>query len=144
MSNKVNVVICGEIITLVSDEEEAHLQRIARYIDQKMADLVSANITASINERVRTLLIALNLADDYFKTTDSYARLSAEHERYIDELGRMEQENILLRDKIRELQGELTRTQVEFEAFLSEFDSAKSSDDAKILPSPWSEQRKVR
>ena len=142
MANKVDVVICGEVITLKSNEEEAHLQRIARYIDQKMAGLMAANATASINEKIRTLLIAVNVADDYFKTADSLARTNAEHEKYINEIGRMHQENILLKEKLYELQAELTRTRAEYEEFIMEFDK-RPNENANVLPLPHAGQRKV-
>ncbi|MCL2377919.1 MAG: cell division protein ZapA [Defluviitaleaceae bacterium] len=116
MANKVDVVICGEVITLKSNEEEAHLQRIARYIDRKLADLTAANATASINERIRTLLIALNVADDYFKASDNLARTNAMNEKYVHELGRMQQEYALLKEKFHELQGELALAKAELES----------------------------
>ena len=142
MSNRVEVLICGEVITLKSNDDEAYLQRIARYIDQKLADLVALNVTASINERVRTLLIAVNVADDYFKANDKLARLNAEHEKYINEIGRMQQENMLLREKFHELQAEHARLQAEFEEYLQEFD-AKSGEGANVISLPLSEQRKA-
>ena len=143
MANRVDVVICGEVITLKSNEEEAHLQRIARYIDQKMAELVAANVNASINERIRTLLIAVNVADDYFKAADKLARTGAEHEKYINEVGRLQQENMLLKEKFYELQAELTRTRAEYEEFIHEFDSTKPGENANVLPLHRAGQRKV-
>jgi len=116
MANRVDVVICGEVITLKSNEEEAHLQRIARYIDRKLAELTATNANASINERIRTLLIALNVADDYFKASDSLARTNAVNEKYVHELGRMQQEYALLKEKFYELQGELTLARAELES----------------------------
>ena len=116
MSNKVNVVICGEVITLKSSEEEAHLQRIARYIDRKLEEISTTNANASINERIRTLLIAVNVADDYFKASDNLARTNAMNEKYVHELGRMQQEYAMLKEKFHELQGELALTKAELEA----------------------------
>jgi len=142
MANKVDVVICGEVITLKSNEEEAHLQRIARYIDQKMAEMVAANVNASINEKIRTLLISVNVADDYFKAADSLARASAEQEKYINEVGRMEQENRLLKEKLYDLQAELTRTKAEYEEFINEFDK-RPTENANVLPLHRAGQRKV-
>ena len=140
MANKVDVVICGEVITLKSNEEEAHLQRIARYIDHKMAELMAVNANASINEKIRTLLIAVNVADDYFKAADKLARTGAEHEKYINEVGRMQQENLLLKEKLYELQAELTRTRAEYEAFILEFDKRPGEN---VLPLPHAGQRKM-
>ena len=143
MSNRVKVVICGEVITLKSSEEEAHLQRVARYIDQKMAELTATNATASINERIRTLLIAVNVADDYFKASDKLARLGAEQEKYINEIGRMQQENTLLREKFHALQAEHARLQAEHEEYVELFGSVKQAESANVLPLHRQDQRKV-
>ena len=136
MANKVNVVICGEVITLKSNEEEAHLHRIARYIDRKLADLMATNANASINERIRTLLIALNVGDDYFKTLDSLARCNAQHERYVQELGRMQQEYALLKEKFYELQGELSLTKAELDTLVAEIEKKHQGESSKLLTLP--------
>ena len=143
MANKVDVVICGEVITLKSNEEEAHLQRIARYIDRKLAELTATNANASINERIRTLLIALNVADDYFKATDSLARTNAMHEKYVNELARMQQEYTLLKERFHELQGELTLTKAELESFVTEFDSNYPREGINVLALPRDKKRKA-
>ena len=143
MANKVDVVICGEVITLKSDEEEAHLQRIARYIDRKLAELTAVNAHASINERIRTLLIALNVADDYFKTADALARANAQQDKYINELGRMQKEYALLKEKFYELQGELALTRSELDTFISEFDNNKDGG-ANVVTMPGAIKRKAR
>ena len=133
-TNKIDVVICGEVITLKSEEEEAHLQRVARYIDRKLAELTAVNANASINERIRTLLIALNVADDYFKASDALARANAQQEKYVNELGRMQQEYALLKEKFYELQGELALARSELDTFISEFDGNKDSGAKIVAP----------
>ena len=143
MANKVDVVICGEVITLKSNEEEAHLQRIARYIDRKLAELTATNANASINERIRTLLIALNVADDYFKASDSLARTKAMQEKYVNELARMQQEYALLKERFHELQGELTHTKAELESFVTEFDTNYPREGVNVLTLPRENKRKA-
>ena len=141
MAKKVDVVICGEVITLKSDEEEAHLQRIARYVDRKLTELTAANANASVNERIRTMLIAINVADDYFKTADALARANDQREKYASELGRMQQEYALLKDKFHELQGELSLTKSELDAFISEFGDGGGTN---IITIPGANKRKAR
>jgi len=141
MARKVEVVICGKVITLKSNEEEAHLQRIARYIDQKMAELTEVNTTASIDERVRTLLIALNISDDYFKAADRLARMDVEQEKYISEIGRMQQENMLLKEKFHALEAEHARLQAEHDEYVEVFDSVKQSEN--VISMSRNDQRKA-
>ena len=105
--NKVDVVIGGEIITLVSGENDDYLQQLARYIDKKLNEIKSMKTTASINERTRTLFIALNIADDFFRANMALKNLEADHERYVLELGRIQEENYLLNEKLHELQVKL-------------------------------------
>ena len=142
MSKKVDVVIEGKVFTLVSSEEEAHLQRIARYIDAKLAEMADGESGMPLDDRVRSLLLALNISDDYFKASDRLARMDVEQEKYITELGLLQQENSLLTEQFRALQGEYTRLQKEHDQFIETFDNAKPQEHNVVhLPRP--EQRKV-
>jgi len=139
VARKVDVVICGKVITLVSNEEEAHLRRIASYIDLKMAELTEANTTAAIDERIRTLLLALNISDEYFKVADRLARVDAEQEKYINEINRMQQEDMQLKEKYHALQAEHAKLQAEYahlhaehEEFIETFENEKQAE--KVLP----------
>jgi len=132
MARKVDVVICGKVITLKSNEEEAHLQRIARYIDQKMSELTGANTTAAIDERVRTNLIAVNIANDYFKVADKLARIEVTKDKYKEEIDRLQQENTLLRLEYDALKAEHTALQVEHDEYIEVFDNVKKHEN--ILP----------
>jgi len=132
LARKVDVVICGKVITLKSNEEEAHLQRIARYIDQKMAELTGANTTAAIDERVRTLLIALNISNDYFKVADKMARVEATKEKFKEEIERLQQENTLLAEQLAALQAEHDSLKAEHAEYIEVFDSVKQQE--KVFP----------
>ena len=138
MANKVNVVINGEIITLKSSEDNDYLQGLARYIDQKLDELKSHNAAVAINERIRTLLIALNVADDYHKEVAKLKTLQAEHERFIAEMGRMQEENKLLQEKLQTLQGDLARAQENAKSA-----KAKTEKNENILTMPSPEGRKA-
>ena len=150
MENKVDVVICGEIYTLKSSENEDYLQRLARYIDQKRSGILEKNPAALINERVRTLLIALNVADDYFKTVDEFTRLQSENEPFLAEIGRLQEENKRLTKKLSLLQGEneamvvkQLELQKELDEFIAAFDSARATENDNILTLPPLEARKA-
>jgi len=132
LARKVNVVICGKVITLKSNEEEAHLQRIARYIDEKMAELTGANTTAAIDERVRTLLIALNISNDYFKVSDKMARVEATKDKFKEEIERLQQENTVLLEQYSALQAEHAALKAEHEEYIEVFDRVKQQE--KVFP----------
>lgn len=141
--NKVEVVIGGEIITLVSGEHEDYMQRLARYIDRKLNEIKSMKTNASINERTRTLFIALNVADDYFRTTEQLRQLEATHARYITEMGRMQEENYLLTEKLRDLQNQLNESRAELEAYIENFDEPQHKDVANGMSNPYTDTGNV-
>ncbi|MCL2198320.1 MAG: cell division protein ZapA [Defluviitaleaceae bacterium] len=136
MENKVDVVIGGEIITLKSGEQADYLQRIARYTDKKIEEIKSKSVTAAIDDHVRSLLIALNIADDYHKTLDKFQKLDAAYKEITTE-----------RDKLKE---DLDKAQKELEEFVKSFDAKNAPEAENILtlapPAPPQKQplRKAR
>jgi len=97
--NRVEVVIGGEIVTLKSKEKPEYLQKLANYVDQKMRAVKAHSLHASIDDHIKALLIALNIADDYFKTKQA---LEAKEK-------------------------ELKKTSKELEDFIKSFDSNKDN-----------------
>ena len=107
MDNKVSVVFCGEIYSLRSGENPDHMQRLARYVDAKLSEIMSKSMSAAIDDKARTFILALNVADDYMKTHDKLARLDAVHKKFVVEMGRLQEENTRLNQKLIETQTEL-------------------------------------
>lgn len=105
--NRVEVVIDGQIITLVSDEKEEYMQKVGLYIDKKLTEIKTSKSHKPISENMRALLISINIADDYFKALEERKDLKDTHEIYITEMGRMQEENSLLTEKFHELQAKL-------------------------------------
>ena len=107
MDNRVSVVFCGEIYSLRSGENPDHMQRLARYVDSKMSEIMSKSVSAAIDDKARTFILALNVADDYMKSHDKLARLDAVHKKFVVEMGRLQEENTRLNQKLIEVQTEL-------------------------------------
>ena len=107
MDNKVSVVFCGEIYSLRSGENPDHMTRLARYVDGKMAEIMSKSVSAAIDDKARTFILALNVADDYMKSHDKLARLEAVHKKFVAEMGRLREENSNLNRRLIEVQTEL-------------------------------------
>ncbi len=122
-NNKVEVVIGGEIITLKSGENEDYLNRLARYTDRKISEIKSIKSNAAIHERSRTVLIAINVADDYFKEHEKVLELEALLKKYDNDIAGMEEENRLLQDTVLELQGQLEQSRRELEEYIANFDN---------------------
>jgi len=133
-NNKVSVVIGEEIIMLKSAENPEYLQRLARYVDDKMKDVLTKSMTASLDEKIRTLVIALNIADDYIKTADAYRHLDELHTKYVLESGRAQEEVNKLKKEIEELKAAAAQPPVE-EDF---------HENDNVLTMPINKQRKGR
>ena len=135
-SNKVDVVIGGEITTLKSNEKPEYLQKLALYVDQKTTEILSKNSSASINEKMRTLLIALNIADDYFKIKDKYEKLFVLHERFVNEMTRLQQDNTALNQKVNTLENQLEALKNELEERQFEDSDDEIAVDNNIISLP--------
>jgi len=139
-TNKVEVLIGGEVITLRSNERVEHLHRLARYVDEKITTITAKTRAAVLSERVRSVLIALNVADDYFKSVDSFKDVELTQKKTAKEISQLQKENTLLQQRIKELQEELGRTRVELNEFINNFDQEHSDNIVKL---PHKHARKV-
>ena len=73
MANKVDipVVINGKVYTLSGYEGEDYLQNVATYINGKIAECKTSDQYRRMNTEYQGILLALNIADDYFKAKES-------------------------------------------------------------------------
>lgn len=61
------VIIGGKVITLSGNESEEYLQKVASYINNKLADLAKNDSFKRTPQDMQSVFLALNIADDYFK-----------------------------------------------------------------------------
>lgn len=62
-----DVLIGGKIYTLSGCESEEYLQKVASYINNKMAECEKAENFRKLTMDMQSVLIYINVADDYFK-----------------------------------------------------------------------------
>ena len=98
------VVINGKVYTLSGYEGEDYLQNIATYINNKIAECKASEDYRRMNSEYQGGLLALNIADDYFK-----ARSRA------DEAGN---DNTDKEQQLYELRHEVIESQIKHEAAL--------------------------
>ena len=69
MSSKtdIEVIIAGKVFTLSGYESEEYLQKIASYINNKMAEYNKIDSFKKLSMDYQSVLMQVNLADDYFK-----------------------------------------------------------------------------
>ncbi|MCU0846780.1 MAG: cell division protein ZapA [Spirochaetes bacterium] len=65
MENKVKVEIYGHSYTINGEAPAEYIQQIADYVDKKMREVSSANPGYNLNQTA--ILVALNIADEYFQ-----------------------------------------------------------------------------
>lgn len=104
--NKVEVVIGGLIYALQGEESEGHIQRVAKLVNEKIHEVQAVYHKQHVNPARLNMLITLNIADECVKSTE-------ELERYIKELDNCNEENRVLKERVKELTLELTETRKE-------------------------------
>jgi cell division protein ZapA len=65
--NNTEVILGGKVFTLSGYESEEYLQKVASYINNKLAEYSKEDSFRRQNAEVRANLMYLNIADDYFK-----------------------------------------------------------------------------
>ena len=65
--NYTEVIIDGKVFTLSGFESEEYLQQVSTYLNHKISECVSSEGYGRQSAETRNILLALNIADDYFK-----------------------------------------------------------------------------
>lgn len=65
--NYAEVLIDGKVFTLGGFETEEYLQKVSSYLNHKIAECSDSEGYKKQSAETRSLLLALNIADDYFK-----------------------------------------------------------------------------
>ncbi len=103
------VVIGGKLYTLSGYEEEEYLQRVAGYINNKIAEFNEVEGFKRLTPDMKSTLIELNIADDFFKA-------KGQVEKYESDMEQKEKE-------IYDLKHDLISDQVRFDALQETIDS---------------------
>ena len=98
------VVIGGKVYTLSGYEGEDYLQNVATYINNKIAECKTSEEYRRMNTEYQGVLLALNIADDYFKAKSR-----------ADEAGN---DNTDKEQQLYELRHEVIESQIKHEAAL--------------------------
>ena len=109
--NKTEVLIDGKIYTLSGYESEEYLQRVATYINNKLAELKKLDGYARLSQELKSILLEMNVADDYFKAKNQVEMVE-------EELAQKDQE-------LYDLKHELISTQIKLEAAAKELAALK-------------------
>ena len=78
--NNTEVIIDGKVYTLSGYESQEYLQKVATYINDKIAEFKMLDEYKRIPSDMRSTLLALNIADDYFKAKSQVEKLEQDLE----------------------------------------------------------------
>lgn len=106
--NAVRVLIDGNVYTLSGYEDEDYLNKVASYINNKLAEVKSNEGFRRQGRDVQAAMIYLNIADDYFKSKKQADILEMELENKNKELYNLKHDMIGLQIKDEASQKELT------------------------------------
>ncbi|HHX60305.1 MAG TPA: cell division protein ZapA [Epulopiscium sp.] len=111
--NKIEVIIGGALYVLQGNESIEHMQRVASYIDSVIRDVKKLDISNRMSTTQVAMLTSINIADDFLKAENRIKEQDLENNGFYNEFNKLEKENAALKDKISELQIELTRLRLE-------------------------------
>ena len=80
VKNTTQVLIDGKIITLGGYESPEYLQKVAAYLNQKISELSQSAGYNRLSVDTKHTLLALNIADDYFKAKSQVDTLEEDME----------------------------------------------------------------
>lgn len=117
VKNSLKVLIDGKPITLAGYEDEEYLQNVSNYINRKISGFSGMKSYRRMSQDERSILLALNIADDYFKAKSQINSLEEnieerEHDSYgvkqelvqaQMEAERLKEENESLKQQLEEL-----------------------------------------
>lgn len=115
--NIITVKINGMEYNLRGEENDEYLQMIGKYVDNKINSLMNKN--SKISRADATILAAINLGDEVFKSREAYERCN--------------ENNKMLNDDQKKLISELEGMRRDLEAIKNENDKLKETISMKAI-----------
>ena len=102
MSSKTSaqVIIGGRVYTLSGYEEETYLQKVASYLNSKLEEFKEMPDYTKLSGDMKSVLLELNIADDYFKAKKQGGTLESDIEAKDKEMYDLKHELISVQIKL--------------------------------------------
>ncbi len=115
MSTKTDteVIIAGKVFTLSGYESEEYLQRVASYINNKIAEYNKVDSFKRQSLDTQNVLLQLNIADDYFKAKKQISLLVEELQNKEKEMYDLKHELIASQIKLENTEKSVKNLQTE-------------------------------
>ena len=96
---QMEVIIDGKVYTLAGEESEEYMQRIASYVNNKIQELKDVPSYKKLNKDLQSILLALNISDDLYKTKEVLKMMKEEYDKKDKEIYDKNQE--ILTEKLQ-------------------------------------------
>lgn len=124
---KVDLYINGIYYNVITDETEAHVREVARYVSEKLKNIENAN--PKLTSTMSAILTALNIAGEYFDYVDTVGDLRKKAREYSEELEQLKAENAALKEsentlskKLNVIENKLNVKEKDLDEFISNFE----------------------
>ncbi|MBR5317866.1 MAG: cell division protein ZapA [Lachnospiraceae bacterium] len=107
------VIIGGKVLTLCGYESEEYLQKVASYLNNKLAEYGKVDSFRRQPVDMQNILMQLNIADDYFKAKKQIQSLEDEIEAKEKELYDLKHQLIATQIKLESTEKNLRNAQKE-------------------------------
>lgn len=107
--NYTEVIIDGKVFTLSGFESEEYLQKVSTYLNHKISECASSEGYQRQTAETRNILLALNIADDYFKAQKQNIALESDVEEKDKEMYDLKHELISTQIKYENLEQDLEK-----------------------------------
>lgn len=107
VKKKVNVIIGDRMYTLSGYEEKEYLEQVASYINKKIDEGKALEYWKNLGKEMQTVLIGINMADDYFKARDRVTSLEDEMKHKDQEVYNLKHDLVQNQVKTQDLEDRL-------------------------------------
>lgn len=136
MSSKTDteVIIGGKVFTLSGYESEEYLQKVASYINNKVNEYSKVDSFRRKPMDTQSVLLQLNIADDYFKAKNQIAVLEEELQRKEKELYDLKHELISSQIKLENMEKESKEMEILLRENAKQIEKLEKEQKNKKLP----------
>ena len=109
--SKVKVMIAGMNFSLVSEDDPAYVEGLAKQLSKKIEDIVAANVNLSVAQAA--ILVALDCEDELNKHNNSSDNLRSQIKDYLEDAARARMEAEGYKRELDKVKAELERLKAE-------------------------------
>lgn len=103
----IEVIINNKRYTLCGYESEEYLQKVASYINSKITEFKKQDFYRTLDTEMRSVLLQLNIADDYFKLKNQMKQAEIDSDTKSSEIFDLKHEIIMLQTKLESAEKEI-------------------------------------